>query len=206
MWQYKELVSCPLTLVLGEFEHREIGGYVTLPISNLRLSILVHREGGIRIVSNIPFREWVNHLREVCYATYTGTIDKLNLLGRVEAISMFYGGLGVYGVLGDQVVPMSLDFVNKQRFYFYIAPLVPSKGYEKASLGDWVLLQLALREGLEDILLATCRYVAKSNPDSCVIRTSHGELVISRRELRANNYIRIFPENVPLRHVVAVDR
>ncbi|MEL9999991.1 MAG: hypothetical protein QXH02_00560 [Desulfurococcaceae archaeon] len=206
LWHYKELISCPLTLVLGEFEQGGLRGYVALPLSNLRLNILVSREGDVRVVSNIPRKEWVDHLLEVCYAVFTGNVNDLDLLERVEATLMFYGGLGVYGVLDNRVVPISLDFVNKQYFYFYVSPVGGlSRNYEKAQLGDWVLLQLALREGLSNLLQNVCRHIARTSNDSCVLETSHGGLVISRREMHVDNYIRVFPDNVPLRHVVTVE-
>lgn len=192
--------------MLGEFQHSGLRGYVAMPLSNLRLNILVSRRGDVRVVSNIPYKEWINHLLGVCYAVFTGNVDNLDLLERVEATLMFYGGLGVCGVLDSRVAPISIDFVNKQHFYFYMSSTGSlSRSYEKAQLGDWVLLQFALREGLNDLLRSVCRHVAKTSDGSCVLKTSHGELIVSSEERHVKDHIRVFPDNAPLRHVVSIE-
>ena len=206
MWYYKELVSCPLILVLGKFSYEGLEGYATLPVLNLRLNILRPREGCTRIVSNIPYSEWALRLREVCLAVYENRLENLDLVKRVEATSMFYGGIGLYGVVdGNHVVAISLDFVDKKHYYFYLRPEpIPRRDLGEMPLENWVILQFALREGLDVLLLKACRDLTREWGE-CTIKTTHGDLVISSKELRGEGFLRVFPDNAPLRHVVAVE-
>lgn len=206
MWQYKELVSCPLTVVLGSFEHRKLSGYVVLPLLNLRFNILVDRDNRIRLTTNIPRAEWGARLRGICYALYSGNTNELSPMEMAEAASMLYGGVGMYAVLNGKVLPLSLDFVNKSRFYFYLLPFSTHCGeYIRAQLADWITLQFALREGLVELLFETCQHIGESSGGICILESNLGKLIISLNELRGGSYLRVIPDNAPLRHVIAVD-
>lgn len=205
MWQYRELVSCPLTVVLGSFEHRKLSGYVILPLLNLRLNILVRRNNEIRYTTNIPRTEWSTRLHGICYALYSGNVDRLGPVEMAEAVSMFYGGVGIYAVLNGKVLPLSLDFVDKSRFYFYLLPLSTRCEYVKAQLADWITLQFALREGLVELLFETCQHIGESSGGACILKSNLGKLIISANELYDSSYLRVFPDNAPLRHVITVD-
>jgi hypothetical protein len=75
--------------------------------------------------------------------------------------------------------------------------------FDKARLEDWVILQFALREGDSDLLLSVCNNAFREK-GMCKIITSHGLLRISDREICEDNWIRIIPDNAPLRHVISV--
>lgn len=208
MWQYRELVSCPLTVILGAFEHRGLSGYVVLPLLNLRFNILVDENGVVKCATNVPYPDWSARLYEICYALYLGKVSELDALKKVEAVSMFYGGVGVYAVIGGEILPVSIDFVDRSLFQFYILPSTIRTNYKAASLSDWITVQFALREGLAEVLLNECQYIGSSDGDVCIIETSHGKLAItasSKLHRVWNGYIRVVPENAPLRHVVAFD-
>lgn len=203
---YKELISCPLVLTLGEFWYLGYRGYITLPVLNLRLSLLRDERERVHVVNNIPFSTWANHVYGICSTILLGDINKLELHSKIEAITMFYGGLGIYSVFKDNIVPVTLDFVNKKKFYFYLCTAETFGRHEEAKLEDWLMFQLALREGFTEFLPLVCSRVGNYTNRVCVVKTSHGLLKIAVEELDHEGCIRIYPDNAPLRHVIALEQ
>jgi|YelNatPaOPRAMG01_1025707.scaffolds.fasta_scaffold20463_5 hypothetical protein len=203
LWRYKELYSCPLVVILGSFNYNGLNGFVTLPVVNMRLNVLISRDNEVRIVSNISRHNWYEQLKRVCLSICLNEPMNLSVLEKVIATSMFYGGLGIYVVNRDSVSILSLDFVNKRKHYFYVLPSDFNTNFDKARLEDWVILQFALREGDSDLLLSVCNNAFREK-GMCKIITSHGLLRISDREICEDNWIRIIPDNAPLRHVISV--
>jgi hypothetical protein len=203
LWGYKELYSCPLVVILGSFNYNGLNGFITLPVVNMRLSVLISRDKEIRIVSNISRYSWFDQLKRVCLSICFNELRHLGFLEKVIATSMFYGGLGIYVVNRDTVSILSLDFVNKRKHYFYLLPSDFNTSFDKARLEDWVILQFALREGDSNLLFSVCNNALRKN-GMCEIITSHGLLRISDKEIREINWIRIIPDNAPLRHVISV--
>ena len=174
-----------------------------MTIFNLRLNILESKTGEIRVVSNIPFENWREEIYKVCYAIYAKNLDKLNYLEKIEATSMFYGGIGTYTIMSGAVIPIILDYIDKKNFYFYLAPSNVEKSIEENNLENWVILHFALREGLQFLLNRVCRdYPQRGN---CIIKTNRGTLLISSEAQLNPGYIRLIPDNNPLRHVIVVD-
>lgn len=203
LWMYKELYSCPLVIILGSFNYDDLTGLVTLPVLNFRLNILLSQNNETRVIHNLPRRSWYEQLHRVCISIYSDNLKHLNNYEKVIAASMFYGGFGLYALIEDKVSILSLDFVNKKHYYFYILPsdLSFSK-LKEVRLEDWIVVQFALREGINKLLYNICsKSFEKGAP--CEINTSHGLLRISDKNISEDNWIRIFPDNAPLRHVVS---
>lgn len=205
MWRYRELISCPMPILLGSFEHNELKGYVTLFSTNYRLNILIDHDGNARIVSNIHNKSWLDHLSRICVSIINNRLLDLDYPDRALAYSMYYGGLVVTGVVSNNIYVISPDYVNKKKFFFYLTSWhdVSTNDLSKASLGDWISLQLSLREGLVDLFMSICKRSFAYRDKACVLTTSHGELFITNEENFPGG-IRIYPDNNPFRHVVSI--
>ncbi|MEM4487404.1 MAG: hypothetical protein QXK88_01150 [Desulfurococcaceae archaeon] len=205
MWHYKELISCPLVLVLGKFTYGDLTGFVSLPVLNLRVSILVTNSGEHRVVSNVSNEEWLDKLYRVCSAVLSGNISSLNDMEKIEATSMIYGGLGLYSTIDGNAECVSLDYVNTKSFYFYLTPSKLNGSYAEARLEDWVALQFALRAGLKKTLHYACSNISRDGGEVCAIKSSHGLLrITSSRTPPWGGCTRVIPDNSPLRHVIAL--
>lgn len=207
MWHYRELISCPVVLAIGKFSYGDITGFVMLPILNFRVSILISSDGKQRVVSNAPNREWFSRSYRVCNAIMSGSIDSLDSLEKVEASSMMYGGIGIYSLVEGNVACVSLDYVNTRSLNFYLAPVdyISTDYCTEAGLDNWVMLQLAFRTGISRILGRVCTNMFGSYKGGCTIRSSHGLLYITEHKSPpSEDYIRVVPDNNPLRHVLAL--
>lgn len=205
MWMYRELISCPLVLTIGRFIYNNIEGYVTLPILNLRLNILRDSGGELFTFSNIPHGDWREHVREVCYAIFTSKLHELDPMSKLEALTMFHGGIGIYVVLGDKILPISLDFINRKNTYFYLKPRPLGRDYVESSLENWLMLSFTLREGIYDLSMKICNRIYDTSNETCSLKTNHGVLLITTSIIRDPDYIRVYPDNSPLRHVISVE-
>lgn len=204
MWTYIELYSCPLTLILGMFKHGDLTGYITLPLLNLRLNLLIDKNKNIRIVSNIYNNKWVDELSKTCMAICKNQVEVLDTLEKILVHTMFYGGLNIHGIYKNREYLISMDYVNKKRFYFRLIPSgeIKADDVSKSTLDNWLLLQFSLREGINDLLAEICRNNFEYIDRSCILHTSHGfmEITHSPGDDRA---LRIIPDNNPLRHVIS---
>ncbi|MGC8983181.1 MAG: hypothetical protein ACP5KA_05475 [Desulfurococcaceae archaeon] len=206
MWAYKELYSCPLTLVLGKFFYNDIQGLTVLPVANYRASILINARGEQRVVSNIPFKKWLDHALHICKSVASGNINELAPSELAVAYAMMYGGLGTYAIIENSVYVVLLDYVNTAKFRFYLRYSEMPREVSVYDLRDIVLLHVALREGLKGVLAKSlCRGSSLEPGVFCTIETSHGELLLADRDTYVGRgVVRIVPDNSPLRHVIAL--
>ncbi|MEM4663567.1 MAG: hypothetical protein QXP67_01350 [Desulfurococcaceae archaeon] len=203
MWMYKELYSCPLVIHLYRFEYKDLKGCTVLPVMNYRVSILVDHDGGIRVVSNIPFESWKKRVEKICMMILQGRIHELDRLEKVEAFAMFYGGIGSYAWSENELYTVLLDFVNRAKVCFYIQPRDFAENVQWLDLRDVVLSHLAFREGLINLLKQTCKSM-DTEGFLCGFETSHGYLYVTGRPIKEiHGLLRIVPDNAPLRHVVS---
>ncbi|MCC6053065.1 MAG: hypothetical protein LM569_02570 [Desulfurococcaceae archaeon] len=209
MWSYRELYSCPLTLLLGVFEYSDLKGYVIMPILNLRVNLLTTRSGEVKVYSNIPISHWREHTVKLCASIASNQVSSLNKVDQAKVYSMFYGGVGSYIVYKDELIPVAVDFVDTDKFFFYLE-INSNMHLETTTSGrleDWIIFQAALRSGELPLLVSSCRSLSRyiGSGESCTITTDLGVLRITRERLEGDRYLRVVPDNTPLRHVVVVD-
>ncbi|MEM4718076.1 MAG: hypothetical protein QXE81_04885 [Desulfurococcaceae archaeon] len=206
MWTYTELYSCPLTLIIGKFKHGDLRGYITLPVLNMRVNLLIDMNNNIRVVSNIHNKVWLEELLKICIAIYRDQVNALNVVERILAYTMFYGGLNIHGTYRDKEYLISMDYVNNKRFSFKLTLSKENKldHISESTLESWLLLQFTLREGVIDLLTDICKNYFEYRDKNCILYTSHGKLEITHSPGGAKG-IRIIPDNNPLRHVVSLN-
>jgi hypothetical protein len=209
LWSYRELYSCPLPLILGVFEYGGLTGYVVMPILNLRVNLLTTRSGEVRVYSNIPHDTWRKHTLRLCTSIASNQISTLSTIDQARAYSMFYGGISSYIAYKNTLIPVALDFINTEKYYFYLEAYstTPQEAEKSGRLEDWIILHTALRCGEFSLLLSACRNLSHCSIgyEACTIKTDLGILIITRERFNFNKYLRIVPDNAPLRHVVVVD-
>lgn len=208
MWSYRELFSCPFTLILGSYEYRDLKGYIVMPILNYRLNLLISRSGEIKVLSNIPQIDWRNSTFKLCSAIATNKLSDLYTIDLVRAYSMFYGGICNFLIYENNILPVTIDFINTEKYYFYLEPHIDvNTPISKGKLEDWIILQTALRSGDFDLLVKACKNLTPSNVSSeeCNIRSDCGVIKITRRKFEKSSYLRIIPDNTPLRHIIALE-
>lgn len=199
MWQYRELYSCPLVIVLGVFKHKGLYGYATLAVNNYRVNILRKNNGDFRVVSNIGVKNWLEYSKTLCMYLIKGDFGELKPREVAVIKSMFYGGFGLYVAYKNNIDVLSLDYVKPVGLYFYIEPSVFIREAPEYRLDDLLILQYALRRGYIDVVEEAYFRVGHG---SFILSTSHGDLWISLKPVKREGLIRIIPDNNPLRHVV----
>lgn|GEM_PF-848052 len=211
MWNYRELFSCPFTLILGSYEYLDLHGYVVMPVLNYRLNLLVSRSGEIRVLSNIPQASWRDSTFKLCSAIATNKLSDLYTVDLVRAYSMFYSGICSFLIYENIILPVTIDFVNAEKYYFYLKPYTdintPVLNTSRGKLEDWIIFQTALRSGEFDLLIRACKNLTPSSvsTEECNIRSDFGVLKITKRKIERSSYLRIIPDNTPLRHVVVLE-
>ena len=211
MWSYRELFSCPFTLILGSYEYLDLKGYVVMSVLNYRLNLLVSQSGEIRVLSNIPQASWRDFTFKLCSAIATNKLSDLYTVDLVRAYSMFYSGICSFLIYGNNILPVTIDFVNTEKYYFYLEPYTGVStsilNTSRGKLEDWIIFQTALRSGEFDLLIKACKNLEPSSVSSeeCNIRSDCGVLKITKRKLEISSYLRIIPDNTPLRHIVVLE-
>lgn len=203
---YDELYSCPLVVILGSFTHRGHTGWVTLPLLNYRVALL-RKNGEWRVVSNIDWERGYVRSMEACRSIAGEAVEGFNVELDLAVHTSFYGGIGSY-ILGETGLrPLSIDIVNTRVFKFYFKPREgdPRKPPE-GNIGDWLLLQAALREGWVKPVAETCRALGSIRDGVCVVEADIGDIAIATSMIQLDGWLRVTPDNSPLRHVVAVER
>ncbi|MEM4528005.1 MAG: hypothetical protein QXS23_02265 [Desulfurococcaceae archaeon] len=207
MWDYSELHSCPLVIVIDAFKTHGFEMYVTLPLLNYRLNVL-RKNNDYRIVHNRPLKEWLSDIEEACMNIVFGNIDSNDFQKLLYINTMFYGGLNIHMRYGEGIIPVSIDYIDKSRFNFYLKPHEKIEKIPRISPGEllsnWLLLQIGLREGIKDIVFKACKSLSVIQ-EECVIETSHGLLKIASSNEILDNWLRVVPDNNPFRHVVLKD-
>ncbi|MFZ8782888.1 MAG: hypothetical protein ACO2OR_02755 [Desulfurococcaceae archaeon] len=208
MWSYKELYSCPLPVLIGVFEYSGLLGYVVMPILNLRANLLITRNGEFKYYSNISTPSWREHVFKLCVAIASNKLNSLSTIDLAKAYSMFYGGIGSFIAYKSSLIPITIDFVNTEKYYFYLKPhsTLLSEHSTKGRLEEWVIFHSSLRSGEFDLLIESCRKLHSSSVEeaSCTLTTDLGLLKITREKREYSDYIRVAPDNAPLRHVVSI--
>jgi len=199
LWLYWELVSCPLVVLLGRFEYKSLEGLVALPLLNLRVSILRRDNGSLRVVSNIPYSDWRALVENLCSLIVNGQLPSAGSWEEAMFKSMMYGGLGLYIKLNRGYDVLTLDFVDTTSFKFYLSPRPLSFDIPVYNLEDLVVLQYALRRGDRELVSNVC---ASITGGECALNTSHGVLLITETPPTGRGFMRVVPDNTPLRHVI----
>jgi len=205
VWAYSELHSCPIVATTGSFKWRSYNGWVALPLLNYRVTLL-RRSDEWRVVSNASSLPGYEKSFKACRSItegilYTGVIDV-----DLAINASFYGGIGSYINVDSAIRPVSIDLVDTRTFKFYLKPYENTiDKVSKGSLEDWILLQAGLREGWPRIVMEACEKIGLVKGEHCIIITDIGDLLITRKEVRVNDWVRVVPDNAPLRHVVNVD-
>lgn len=192
-------------LLLGSFKYGDIWGYTVLPILNYRASILVDMSGSVRVITNIPFKEWYENTLLLCSNLALRRERSLNPLDDAALKAMLYGGIGTFAVVDNEAHILMLDYIDNSKYWFYLKPGKLKRNVENYELGDLVLLHFALREGIPRIVEQVCRKLGEvEKPFICIMKSSHGELYITSTPVElGEEFLRIIPDNNPLRHVVA---
>ena len=141
-------------------------------------------------------------------AVATGKMSALSDLDMIRVYAMFYGGVGSYVKHGDMLIPITIDFIDTEKYYFYLESQSTLSRVEltKGRLEDWVIFQSALRSGDFDLLLESCKKLSPSSVSSeiCAINSDLGVLEVARIKLNRGR-LRVIPDNAPLRHVVILE-
>lgn len=205
MWKYRELISCPMPILLGSFKYEGLVGYASIFSMNHRLNILIGQNNEVRLVSNIANKAWLDHLANICLSIYNGKIGELDDIDKALAYSMHYGGFVLTGFFNNNTYLVSTDYVGKGKFSFYIIErdTISKDTMNRATLGDWIAFQLALREGIMELLVNICKRSFTYRDGACILSTSHGELIITLDKIFPMG-TRILPDNNPFRHVISV--
>lgn len=203
MWGYSELYSFPFVMVLGEVHHGELRGYISLPLINWRVNVLLRDDGSHRVVHNIPpdvldekYIEWARD-----FAVYGKEPDDAAL--RIARDSAYYGGINIFLIIGQEPYLFSAELIRAAAFSFYLRPRrYGNEDISRGNLADWALLAFGLREGLRDIVMKACRALGGDAGDACVLRTASGDLAITGPAREIPGFAKVFPDNSPMRHVV----
>lgn len=201
-WKYREMVSCPLALILGRFVYGKHNGAIILNVLNYRSTVLLSGEGGYRLVSNIPPGVDRGETSTLCVHIAKKEIDNLSLHEKMLYRSYLYGGMGTFLLRGNEVIPISIDLVDPRAFSMFLDPRRLFSSVRTASLEHWLMFQVALREGDYSLLRETCRVIGEVLEEGCAINSDKGLLYIRSSATYVDNMLRIFPDNAPLRHVV----
>lgn len=201
-WGYSELYSFPFVIILGEAYHRELRGYVSLPLANWRVNILLKSNGSYRIAHNVPLdlieERYIEWARD--FALYGREPE--DIFWKIARGSAYYGGINVFLVLGREPYLFSAELIRTNAFTFYLRPYRNTGNISRGALADWALLAFGLREGLWDIVLMACRALGEGTGDACMLRTSSGDLAIAGPTSELPGFMRVFPDNSPMRHVI----
>ncbi|MET1160860.1 MAG: hypothetical protein ABWW65_07860 [Thermoprotei archaeon] len=201
-WSYDWLYSCPSILVLGSFKLLDYRGVAILNLLYPRV-IILGKNNYTRIISRVPNYFYGEIVKEVCISISKGVVPRGDFLREAIANSMFYGGLN-FVINRGRAEPLFFELVNTSMYKLYFKP---GNGQlrETEGIDPWIMLGYGLRTGYSEFVEKACRVIGISNENACRISVEFGELVITWGNTRdLSEYIRIFPDNNPLRHVVKV--
>ncbi|MGC9121628.1 MAG: hypothetical protein ACP5HP_01660 [Thermogladius sp.] len=200
-WEYDELYSCPLTLLLDEFPVGRSRAYVVVQSLNYRVNIL-RRGSSYREVSNVPSLFDAAPVLEACRAISKG-VDPRSVsdpLVRVVATSFFYGGFGVFVDTAEgETIPLQLEMASPHLYLYYQRP-----GGDSLDLDTWVRVGAFLRSGFESLVSDLCGRKIECRGGAYLVCGARGCLVVSRHEILGEGRQRIFVDNTPMRHVVKI--
>ncbi|MCY0868945.1 MAG: hypothetical protein OWQ48_07005 [Desulfurococcus sp.] len=202
MWLYDELYSCPLIVILGSFKHEGYYGWSVLPVASLRVSLL-RRSGEWRVVSNIREALWFERSLEACRSIIKGSTRTGFIELDLAVNASLYGGFGIYTEIQGDIRPVTLEVIDTSVFKFYLKPKGKPREPSEGSLSDWILLGLGLREGLWRLVADACSRLGRVTEESCIIEGDLGEVAITAGIFSEAGWLRVIPDNTPLRHVVA---
>jgi hypothetical protein len=212
-WKYESLLSCPSILILGYFETNSINGVVMFPVLNYRFNIL--KTGNEeRLLNNIPEQLMPEKISSLCLDIMCGKIDHERFLDKAFIKTMFYGGYNIFLDIDGDALPLVIDFIDIDNYLFLLRRgSVSIKGFPKTSLDNWVLLGVALRTSNKKLFGKACTSIGgRLYEDSgiCELNTPHGLLSIILKNNREylwdrEKFLRIIPDNNPLRHIINYD-
>jgi len=202
LWIYDELYSCPKTILIGKTPIGKYSGLLTLSLGNFRANVL--RKGGDWFLfHNIPGELNPDETVYACFQVARGLLHEMKGLEKVIAASMFYGGLTFFVELESKQSLFNMEPVNTDVFRFYINPK-GERNVKESSFEQLSLFTLSMREGWADLMRESCAEIGKVTGGFCAISTNVGELIVSTEEISEKGFLRVFPDNAPLRHVVKV--
>lgn len=198
-WVYDWVISCPTVVKLGIVHRGNYRGVATLALTLPRVVILGGR-GGLRLINRVPDYLDGGLIEKICLNIARG----MGVEGFIEEAfyrTMFYGGFNVY--LTDDSGSLNIltyELVDTTKLFFYIKE---GGGFEtQSSIENLVLLGLGLRTGIYGYVREACRGFGGLINDVCVVSSGKYVVLISNKPLKDNGYLRVFPDNNPLRHVI----
>lgn len=198
-WPYRWMISCPTVLKLGVFDKNHFRGIATLALTLPRVVVL-GKDGTTRLINRVP--EFLNRtlIEKICLNIATGGSVK----GFVEEAfyrTMFYGGFNIYLTDGSgSLNVVTFELVNTDKLYFYVKE---TEGFEtEGSIENWVLFGLGLRTGVYEYIREACRELGGVVKDGCGIFSDRFIFIVSDKPLLNQSYLRVHPDNNPLRHVI----
>jgi len=203
-WTYDWLYSCPSIVVLGRFK---VGKYEGVSILNLLYPrvVVLGRGSSITVYSNIPSYFYGEVVRDICINLSRGVFPSRDFIENAITKAMYYGGLSLFVKKGGEAVPLLFELIDTSRYSFYFKPAATPSSLHESPVEYWLLLGLGLRTGIVEYIVEPCLKLGGYSDGVCRINVGVGELVIaSKKGFEEPGYMRVVPDNNPLRHVVKV--
>lgn len=203
-WSYDWLYSCPAILVIGYYRLYGYRGIVTLPLVYPRINIL-GRNKVFKEYNSIPPYMFSEKIKKICYMIVHGEKPVNDFIEKALFTTMYYGGYNMLLEYNNEIIPLTIELVNTKKFFFYYKKLDKARPITR-DVKTWLSLGAGLRIGSKELVFNACKDIGLIDKSNCYIETYDGLLIITMEKLRDKNYMRIVPDNNPLRHVINYDR
>ena len=202
-WRYEWLYSCPAVLVLGAFKLHGYKGLVTLPLVYPRAIILGVKDNTLTY-NDIPQYMFGDKILDICRNLSKGVLKLEGFLEKALFTTMYYGGYNLLLEHNSDIIPLSIELVNTDKFLFYYRHVKENQVVER-EVSSWILLGTGLRTGYKELVLKACKVLGFEANGTCFLKIHEGELVIITKPFKNKDYVRVVPDNNPLRHVINYD-